>query len=123
MTDVEGRPYVFVLIPGNVADISVAPTLVTAMPESDSLIGDQGYDANSLRRLLHSRRTVAVIPSTASRKIPLPFDRDAYRQRNVIERMFCRLKDIRRIATRYDKLARNFLASLCLAAALAFRVT
>jgi transposase len=69
------------------------------------------------------RGTAAVIPCTASRKIPLPLDHDAYRHHNVIERMFCRLKDFRRIATRYDKLARNFLASVCLAAALAFWVT
>ena len=120
VTDLDGRPYVFVLTPGNVADISIAPTLVTALPESSSLLGDKGYDANGLRRLLDSRNTAAVIPSKASRKIAFPFDQDAYRQRNVIERMFCRLKDFRRIATRYDKLARNFLAAICLAAALSF---
>ncbi len=116
MTDVEGRPYVFVLTPGNVADISVAPALVAIMPGSRRLIGDKGYDANALRRLLHSRGTAPVIPSTTSRKIPLPLDKDAYRQRNVIERMFCRLKDFRRLATRYDKLARNFLSALALVA-------
>jgi transposase len=120
LTDIEGRPYVFLLTPGNVADISVAPTLVTALPKSDSLIGDKGYDANSLRRLLDSRSTAAIIPSRASRKFPLPLDQEAYRQRNVIERMFCRLKDFRRIATRYDKLARNFLAAVCLVAALVY---
>ena len=60
---------------------------------------------------------------TASPKILLQLDHDAYRHRNVIERMFCRLKDFRRIATRYDKLALNFLAGVCLAAALAFWVT
>jgi transposase len=118
VTDVKGRPYAFVLTPGNFADISVASALVTAMPASNSLIGDMGYDANSLRRLLHSRGTTVVIPSTASRKIPLPFDINAYRQRNVIERMFCRLKDFRRIATRYDKLARNFLSAVSLVAAM-----
>jgi transposase len=118
LTDVEGRPYVFLLTPGNIADISVAPLLVAAMPESDNLIADKAYDANSLRRLLSKRGTLAVIPSTASRKIPFPFDKDAYRDRNVIERMFCRLKDFRRIATRYDKLARNFLSALALVASI-----
>jgi transposase len=73
-----------------------------------------------LLRLLDSRSTAAIIPSRASRKFPLPLDQEAYRQRNVIERMFCRLKDFRRVATRYDKLARNFLATVCLAAVLAF---
>jgi putative transposase len=60
----------------------------------------------------------AVIPSVARRKPLIPHDPLAYRQRNLIERMFGRLKDVRRIATRYDKLARNFLASITLAATL-----
>ena len=79
------------------------------------LIADKGYDANYFRELLEKRGTEAVIPSTAARKTPIPFDRFAYRERNLIERMFGRLKDFRRIATRYDKLARNFLAAIALA--------
>ena len=80
------------------------------------LIADRGYDANHLRRLLAEQQAEAVIPSTASRRTPIPYDTAAYRQRNHIERMWCRLKDWRRIATRYDKLARNFLSGACLAA-------
>ncbi len=57
-----------------------------------------------------------MIPSTASRNQPIPYNRAAYRQRNVIERMFARLKDFRRVATRYDKLARNFLAGALIVA-------
>ena len=79
-----------------------------------------GYDANSFRQLLEERKTEAVIPSTPSRKQPLLLDREVYRRRNLIERMFGRLKDFRRIATRYDKLARNFLAGLCLTAAIEY---
>ena len=71
---------------------------------------------DSLRRRLAASGTQAVIPSTASRHLPYPLDRAAYRLRNVVERMFCRLKDFRRIATRYDKLARNFLAAVALVA-------
>jgi transposase len=56
-----------------------------------------------------------VIPSIARRKSLIPYNREAYRQRNLIERMFARLKDFRRVATRYDKLARNFLAGVLLA--------
>jgi putative transposase len=76
----------------------------------------QGYDANSLRRTLEAQKTEAVIPSTTSRKRPIPYDRRAYRERNRIERAFCSLKDFRRVATRYDKLARNFLAAVEIAA-------
>ncbi len=105
------------LTPGNVADISVAPTLIAAVAPCLRLIGDKGYDANTLRKLLEDRGTDAVIPSTASRKRPIPYDKTAYRERNLIERMFCRLKDFRRLATRYDKLARNFLSAVALVAA------
>ncbi len=108
------------LTPGNVADITVAPRLVTAMPAGRATIGDKAYDANSLRALLERRGTAAVIPSRNCRKAALPFDPEIYKDRNVIERMFCRLKDYRRIATRCDKLAQNFLAALCLVAALCY---
>jgi transposase len=86
------------------------------MPTSAKLLADKGYDANSLRAALADRGTEAVIPSTRSRKRPIPYDEAAYRERNKIERAFCRLKDWRRIATRYDKLARNFLSAVAIAA-------
>jgi transposase len=82
------------------------------------LIGDKGYDADHLRLFLQDRGTVPVIPNKTNRNKLLPFDASLYRLRNVIERTFCRLKDFRAIATRYDKTARNFLASLCLVTAL-----
>lgn len=104
------------LTPGNIADISAAPGLLAAMPPPRRLIADKGYDANSLRGALARQGTEAVIPSTASRKRAIPHDAAAYRDRNMIERAFCSLKDYRRIATRYDKLARNFLSTIAIAA-------
>lgn len=77
---------------------------------------DTAYDADGLRQFLRERGTIPVIPNNPTRKRIHPFDRDAYRRRNLVERMFCRLKDWRRLATRYDKLARNFLAAVTLAA-------
>jgi transposase len=119
LTDTRGRPCVLLLTPGNVNDIAMAPVLLADIRRPvRRLLGDKGYDANSLRQLLTDRGTSAVIPSTASRKIAIPYDVRAYRKRNLVERMFCRLKDFRRIATRYDKLARNFLAGTFIAAAL-----
>ncbi len=88
------------------------------MPAPRRLIADKGYDANSLRKALAQARTEAVIPSTRSRKRPIPYDTAAYRERNRIERAFCSLKDWRRIATRYDKLARNFLSAVAIASAI-----
>lgn len=117
MTDALGRPLVLLLTPGNINDIVMAPALLARTGKITRLVADKGYDANSLRRWLAERDAEAVIPSTASRKQPIPYDLRAYRQRNLIERMFGRLKDFRRVATRYDKLARNFLAGALLAAA------
>jgi putative transposase len=77
---------------------------------------DKGYDANSLRNRLKAQGTEAVIASTRSRKRPIPYDREACRDRNMTERAFCSLKDYRRIATRYDKLLRNFHSAVEIAA-------
>jgi putative transposase len=82
------------------------------------LLADRAYDAKSLRDELAQRRIKAVIPPNPTRKHPHRYDKNAYKGRNVIERMFCRLKDFRRIATRYDKRADNFLSAILLAAAL-----
>lgn len=87
------------------------------LPRPRRLIADKAYDAMTLRRWLKRRRIKAVIPSLATRTFPFPLDRKAYKRRNVIERMWSRLKNWRRIATRYDRLARNYLASLALVSA------
>ena len=94
----------------------MALPLLGAVALPKRVIADKAYDAESLRRWLDSRRIKAVIPSTANRTTPYPLDRKAYRRRNLIERLFCRLKNWRRIATRYDRLARNYLAALALVA-------
>jgi Transposase DDE domain len=73
-------------------------------------------DSSQKQPALKHREIRAAIPSTASRRTPYPLDRAASKRRNVIERMFCKLKNCRRIATRYDRLARNYLSSLALAA-------
>ena len=90
--------------------------LISAVPPGRSLAGDAAYDSDGLRRFLAERGTLPVIPNNPTRKRQHPFDEDAYRQRNLIERMFCRLKDWRRIATRYDKLASSFAAAVAIAA-------
>ncbi len=106
------------IAPGNQHDVTMAAELLSAAGPITRLIADKAYDTNLLRRLLAENGIETVIPSIARRKPMIPYDRVVYRQRNLIERMFGRLKDFRRIATRYDKLARNFLAGIVLAAAL-----
>ena len=118
LADHRGRPIAFALTPGNVADITVAQAVVAAVEAPKRLIADKAYDAEHFRNWLAQRRIKAVIPSTASRRTPYPIDRNAYRRRNVIERLFCKLKNWRRITTRYVRLARNYIAAIALAAVL-----
>ena len=84
------------------------------------LIADRGYDANRLRATLREQGTIPVIPGRGNRKRPVRYDERRYKDRGRVEAVFCRLKDFRRVATRYDKLARNYLSAVALAAAVAF---
>ena len=84
------------------------------------VIADAAYDCEELRVWLSGRGSRTVIPNRKNRKKPFPFDAVTYKRRNVVERTFCRLKDFRRLATRYDRLDETFLATLCIAAALAY---
>jgi transposase len=86
-----------------------------ATEPSEELIADKAYDAGHLRAFLQARGTLVVIPNKSNRVNPYPFDAAKYKTRNVIERSIGRIKDLRAIATRYDKTARNFLAGICLA--------
>jgi transposase len=83
-------------------------------------VPDKGYETDAFRSFLKEHGIETVIPNKSNRKKCIRHDKKVYKSRNVIERCFCRLKDWRRIATRYDKLARNFLASLCFVAMLAY---
>ena len=90
------------------------------LPNGALLIADRGYDANRLRDVIAERGAAPNIPPKANRRFKPPFSRVLYRGRNAIERMFGRMKDFRRIATRYDKLAINFLAAVHLVATLCY---
>ncbi len=98
----------------------MARPLLEAVAPPKRLIGDKAYDVDSLRTWLKTQRIKAVIPSTATRIVPYPLDRAAYRRRNLVERLFSHLKNWRRIATRYDRLARNFLGAIHLAATVSY---
>jgi transposase len=101
--------------------VKTAPEVIAAAPgRLKRLVADRGYDANRLRRDLKDARTTPVIPGTRSRKRPIRHDQRRYRERWRIEAAFCRLKDFRRVATRYDKLAANFASAVALAAVIAF---
>jgi transposase len=121
MTDAQGRPRLLMLSAGNINDMSMAGALIEqAAGRFERLVADRGYDTNAIRAAVAAQGAQVVIPSTTSRRAPIPYDLEAYKARNLVERLWCRLKDWRRIATRYDKLARNFLAAAMIAAAITY---
>ncbi len=82
------------LTPGNTGDVTVAPALIEAAGPFSRLLADKAYDANWLRELIAGRGAEAVIPCNPTRKTLIPYDAVAYRQRNLIERMFGRIKSL-----------------------------
>jgi transposase len=120
LTDTVGRPYALTLTPGNVSDITVAPALLEQAKGARHVLADKGYDADDLRRRLRQVRAAPVIPGRANRRHKPVLDKARYKERHLIENAFCRLKDWRRVATRYDKLAANFLSGVVLATLVAF---
>jgi transposase len=118
IADAKGRLLSILLSGGQAHDCPPAQRLIRRTKAARRLLGDKAYDSAELRRWLKDRGTKAVVPNTATRKRPFRFDKRSYKHRHRIENAFCRLKDFRRIATRYDRLARNFLASVCLVAAI-----
>ena len=104
------------LTAGQLGDAPAALDLIIAVPAPERPAADGAYDSDRLRRFLLDPGPVPVIPNGPRRVRLHPFDQAAYRRRNLVERAFCRLKDFRRVATRYDKLAVTYSAAVCLAA-------
>jgi transposase len=105
------------LTPGQRGDITQAPALIDGY-EAGAVLGDKGYDADALVAQIAEAGAVAVIPSKANRIAPREHDRNLYADRNKIERFFNRLKQYRRVATRYEKLGQNYLSVVFLASTL-----
>ena len=115
LADQQGNPLAFTLTGGQEADITEAPTLIERAEQAAAVVADKGYDADALIELLHNRGTEAVIPPRSNRIAPRPYSKRLYKARNLIERLFRRLKEFRRVATRYEKLDCHFAAMIMLA--------
>jgi transposase len=118
VVDGAGRVLVFTVTPGQMGDLRPAHGLLANLPAPNQLLADTAYDSNGMRQFLLGRGATPVIPNNPTRKNPQPFDERAYKARNIIERTIGRLKDWRRIHTRYDKLANNFASAVAIAAIL-----
>lgn len=102
------------------SDYKGAALMLNALPPAKELLGDRGYDADWFRKALDERGTMACISGQTNRKMPIAYDRTLYRQRHKIENMFGRLKDWRRIHTRYYRCAHTFMSAICIAATVIF---
>jgi transposase len=118
--DGRGRPLILLLSEGQMSDYKGAALMLDALPRAKELLGDKGYDADWFRQALIQRGIAVCIPSKSNRKIQIAHDRKLYRERHKIENMFGRLKDWRRIHTRYDRCAHTFMSAICIAAAVIF---
>ena len=117
LVDAEGRPVTLRLTAGQVADCREAEALIDTLGEGDILLADKGYDSDAIRAKARQRKAWANIPPKANRKGTFAFSAWLYRQRNLVERFFNRIKHFRGIATRYDKDPANYLAALKFVAA------
>ena len=107
----------FILTGGQVHDATQAIPLLTGI-KTAHVLGDKGYDSDRIVDFIQQQEAVAVIPPRSNRKAPRDYDRELYKQRNLVERAFNRLKHWRRISTRYDRRAVNFMAALYLVSAI-----
>ena len=104
-----------ILLPGQRHDsVGVAPVLDGI--ELFALLADKAFDSNAIRALIAERGAVAVIPSKADRSVPIPHDAEMYKWRHLVENFFCKIKEFRRIATRYEKTDTSFSAVIHLVA-------
>jgi len=114
VVDALGNPLRIILSAGQIADIEQAQALIKDTP-ADFIVADKGYDSDAFVQAISAQGSQAVIPPRSNRLKPRTFDHHLYRDRNLVERFFARIKQFRRIATRYDKLASSFLSFVHLA--------
>jgi transposase len=116
VVDACGLPVRLMLTPGQASDKTAFPQLIQGLSLARDVVADRGFFARSIIDLIEAGGAAAHIPSQSNVRIRRLVDPDIYRQRNLVERFFNKLKHFRRVATRFDKLARNYLAAVLLAA-------
>ena len=115
VVDKRGLPVRLVLTPGQASDKAAVPDLIDGLALARNLVADRGYNSRAIVEFIEARGARAHIPTLRTRRVQRTVNAKLYRQRNLIERCFNKLKHFRRIATRFDKLARNYLAAVLLA--------
>ena len=110
-----GCPVRFILTAGQRGDAPQALPLIEGLP-AEAVMADTAYDADKLREAIAAKGATAVIPNNPSRSLKHPLDEHLYAQRHLVECCFAKLKQFRRVATRFEKTARNYLAVVTIAA-------
>ena len=118
--DGQGRPLILLLSEGQMSDYKGAALMIDALPKAKTLLGDRRYDADWFRAALIARGITPCIPPRANRIVQIDYDKTLYRQRHKIENTFGRIKDWRRIHTRYDRCAHTFMSAITIAATVIF---
>ena len=118
--DGEGRPIVMMLTEGQMSDHKGAVLLFDALPNARELLGDKGYDSDWFRAALTERGITPCIPPKSNRKVQYHYDKAVYKKRHLVENLFAKIKDWRRIHTRYDRCAHTFMSAIAIAATVIF---
>ena len=118
--DGAGRPIRLRLTAGQRSDFQGADVLLPCLPTAKVLIADRGYDSAKVRKIVEDQKIEVCIPSRKNRKDPIPYCKTTYKKRYKVENLFAKLKDWRRIATRYDRCAHTFISAIYIAATVIF---
>ena len=114
--DAHGNPIDFEITGGQIHDVVKAPEIISKIKGAENLIADKGYDSDEVRKQARAAGMNSIIPRKINSKKPNPeFDKHLYRMRHLVENLFARLKHYRGIATRFEKLARNYKALVYIA--------
>lgn len=120
MCDGEGRPIIFLLSEGQVSDHKGAFLLLSSLPKAKEILADKGYDSDWFREAQIAKGITPCIPSKSNRKVQHHYNKLLYKQRHRIENVFGRLKDWRRVATRYNRCAHTFMSAISIAATICY---
>lgn len=112
-----GNPVRLLLTAGQVSEHTQAEALIAGF-SADFVLADKGYDSDAFVEVIKGSGAAAVIPPRSNRKTPRDYDKEIYKERNLVERLFQKLKEYRRVATRYERLVINYMTMLSLACVL-----
>ncbi len=112
--DQKGRPIRLAISGGHVHDSKLMPDFLDWEVPPLAIVADKAYSSHKIRKAIADEGALAVIPTKSNAKKPIPHDKNLYAMRNIVERFFCKMKDMRRLATRFEKKGANFLNMLFL---------